>query len=163
MSANDPKRTSTTRSGTPAKYLVWCRLQPSASLNGVPRSGHGAGRDLALDAAADPLDERDDQLAGVSQTQRGVGQADAAAAIGRPRPALEDGIEKGIARADKTLKNVASAPAQSGRQLLAHPAVVTDFASSSASHRTLVIPRLSRFTASSRGGWATSSLPCSCL
>ena len=79
------------------------------------------------------------------------------------REEFEDGIEKEIARADKTLKNVASAPAQSGRQLLAHPAVVTDFASSSASHRTLVIPRLSRFTASSRGGWATSSLPCSCL
>ena len=53
--------------------------------------GHGSGRDLALDAAAGPLDERGDQLAGIFQAHRGVlGQADAAAALGAPRPELAD-------------------------------------------------------------------------
>ena len=33
--------------------------------------GHGPGRDLALDAAAGPLDERGDQLAGVLQATAG--------------------------------------------------------------------------------------------
>ena len=53
--------------------------------------GHGAGRDLALDAAAGALDERGDQLAGIFQAYRGVlGQTDAAAAIGAPLPELAD-------------------------------------------------------------------------
>ena len=34
--------------------------------------GHGSGRDLALDAAAFPLDERGDQLAGIFQAHRRI-------------------------------------------------------------------------------------------
>ena len=53
--------------------------------------GHGSGRDLALDAAAGPLDERRDQLAGVLQADRRVSaQADAAATLRAPRPELAD-------------------------------------------------------------------------
>ena len=53
--------------------------------------GHGSGRDLALHAAAGPLDERGDQLAGILQAHRGVlAQADAAASVRAPRPELAD-------------------------------------------------------------------------
>ena len=50
---------------------------------------HGSGRDLALDAAARPLDECGDQLAGILQAHRGIlGQADATATLGAPRQEL---------------------------------------------------------------------------
>jgi hypothetical protein len=43
--------------------------------------GHGSGRELALDAAAGPLDECADQLAGILQAYRGV-----RVRLIRPRP-----------------------------------------------------------------------------
>jgi hypothetical protein len=53
--------------------------------------GHGSCRDFALHAAAGPIDEGGDQLAGVFQAYRGVlGQADAAASFGTARPELAD-------------------------------------------------------------------------
>jgi hypothetical protein len=63
---------------------------------------HGSGRDLALDAAAGPLDEGGDQLAGVFQAYRGVlGQADAAASFGTARP--ESGVIRVCVSAERTL------------------------------------------------------------
>src|SRR5262245_46176376 len=54
--------------------------------------GYGSGRDLALHAAAGPLDERGDQFAGILQAHRGVlAQADAAGSLIRTsQPELGD-------------------------------------------------------------------------
>jgi hypothetical protein len=53
--------------------------------------GRRSGRDLALDAAAGPLDECGDQLAGILQAHRGIlRQADAAATLRAPRQELAD-------------------------------------------------------------------------
>src|SRR5882757_3629249 len=63
----------------------------SVNVDRLQSLGYGSGRDLALHAAAGPLDERRDQLAGILQAHRGVlAQADAAASVGAPQPELVD-------------------------------------------------------------------------
>src|SRR6185312_383691 len=53
--------------------------------------GHRSGRGLALAAAPVSRDESDDHLAGILQPHRAVvGQADATATLGAPRPELAD-------------------------------------------------------------------------
>ena len=63
----------------------------SVNVNRLQSLGHRSGRDLAFHAAAGPLDERGNQLAGILQAHRGVlAQADAAASVGASRPELGD-------------------------------------------------------------------------
>src|SRR5215208_45735 len=44
----------------------------SVNVDRLESLGYGSGRDLALHAAAGPLDERGDQLAGILQARRGI-------------------------------------------------------------------------------------------
>src|SRR5512132_1022294 len=63
----------------------------SVNVDRLESLGYGSGRDLALHAAAGPLDERGDQLAGILQAHLGVlAQADAAASVRSPQPELGD-------------------------------------------------------------------------
>ena len=68
--------------------------------------GHGSGRDLALDAAAGPLEECGDQFAGILQAHHGVlGQADATATLRAPCPDLADSErrDRGLLLAERTV------------------------------------------------------------
>jgi hypothetical protein len=47
------------------------RARLAVNVDRLQARGHGSGRDLALDAAAGPLDECGDQLAGILQAHRG--------------------------------------------------------------------------------------------
>src|SRR5271157_5631401 len=63
----------------------------SVNVDRLQSLGYGSGRDLALHAAAGPLDERGDQLAGILEAHRGaLVKADAAASAGAPRQELGD-------------------------------------------------------------------------
>src|SRR4029078_12906166 len=63
----------------------------SVNVDRLQSLGYGSGRDLALHAAARPLDERGDQLAGILQAHRGVlAQADAAPSVRAAQPELGD-------------------------------------------------------------------------
>src|SRR5664279_1858107 len=61
----------------------------SVNVDRLQSRGYESGRDLALHAAAGPLDERRDQLAGILQADHGVlAQADAAPSVRAPHPEL---------------------------------------------------------------------------
>src|SRR6478672_12941663 len=63
------------------------RVRLAVNVDRLQALGHRSGRDLALHAAAGPLDERSDQLAGILQAHRWVlAQADAAVSVRAPRP-----------------------------------------------------------------------------
>ena len=63
----------------------------SVNVDRLQSLGYESGGDLALHAAAGPLDERRDQLAGILQAHHGVlAQADAATSVRAPQPELVD-------------------------------------------------------------------------